>query len=200
MARCPSWSIQDLAGLPLSTGIPELGRISHFALARVFVVQQRKSLPTRELTPQLGCQHQYTLLPLKNRACTWVFFHFLYLHYQQFGREYDLLWYLHVILCAGATNSTVINAIKSRVPPSLQAEHFASGQILSMDSPHLLYFSELQNPHSAPGLAFNPQGDPVLFQQSRALTFLVSEGHGGWSGGPTGEPPSSREVGGHTLS
>ena len=138
---------------------------------------------------------------MKNRACAWVFFHFLYLYCQQFGRGADLLWYLHVILCAGASNSTVINAIKSRVPPSLQAEHFASGQILSMDSSHLLYFSELQNSHSAHTLAFNPQGDPVLFQ-SRALTFLFSEGHGGWSGGPAGEPPSaSREAGAtHSVS
>lgn len=101
---------------------------------------------------------------MKNEACTWVFFHFLYLYCQQFGRENDLLWYLHVILHAGATNSTVINAIKSRVPSSLQAEHFASGQILSMDSSHLLYSSELQNSHYAHSLAFNPQGDTILFQ------------------------------------
>lgn len=139
---------------------------------------------------------------MKNRVCKWVFFHFLYLYCQQFGRGGDLLLYLQVILCAGATNSTVINAVKRRVSPSLQAEHFASGQILSMDSSNLLYFSELQNPHSTPGLAFNPQGDPVLSQQSRALTFLFSKGHSSWSGAPPGEPPSaSREVGAtHSVS
>lgn len=70
-------------------------------------------------------------------------------------------------------NSTAINAVKRRVPPSLQ-EHFASGQLLLVNSPHLLAFSKLQNSHSAPSLAFNPQGSSVL--QSRALMFLFSKG------------------------
>lgn len=71
------------------------------------------------------------------------------------------------------------NAIKSRVPHSLQAEHFASGQTPRTGSFHLLYSSELQSSHSAPSLALTLQGNPVLLQQSRALTFLFSEGHGG---------------------
>lgn len=89
------------------------------------------------------------------------------------GREAGLS--LH--LWAGATNGTVINASKSRIPQSLQAEHFAPGQTLWIGSFHLLYSSELQSSHSAPSPAFNLQIDPVLFQQSTALTFLFSQGH-----------------------
>jgi len=92
---------------------------------------------------------------------------FIFLIYTASNLEEGLISYGICALFCVLGLQTALYAITSRVPPSLQAEHFASGQILSMDSSHLLYFSEnLQNSYSAPSLAFNPQRDPVFFSKA----------------------------------